>query len=47
MNKAFTKESDNDEFTEAVVQPVDLLPPNVPNYVTPEGHVVYVRSFVG
>ena len=37
MNKAFTKESDNDEFTEAVVQPVDLLPPNVPNYVTPEG----------
>jgi len=37
MNKAFTKESDNDEFTETVVQPVDPLPPNVPNYVTQEG----------
>ncbi len=37
MNKAFTKESDNDEFTEAVVKPVDPLPANVPNYVTPEG----------
>ena len=37
MNKAFTKESDNDEFTEAVVRPVDPLPPNAPNYVTLEG----------
>ncbi|MGD8328223.1 MAG: GreA/GreB family elongation factor [Acidobacteriota bacterium] len=37
MNKAFTKESDYDETAEAVVEPVDPLPPNVPNYVTPAG----------
>lgn len=37
MNKAFTKESDYDELAEAVVKPVDPLPPGVPNYVTPAG----------
>ncbi len=37
MNKAFTKESDYDESAETVVEPVDPLPPDVPNYVTPEG----------
>ena len=37
MNKAFTKESDYDELAETVVEPVDPLPPDVPNYVTPEG----------
>lgn len=37
MNKAFTKESDYDEAADAVVEPVDPLPPGVPNYVTPAG----------
>lgn len=37
MNKAFTKESDYDESAETIVEPIDPLPPEVPNYVTPEG----------
>ncbi len=37
MNKAFTKESDYDELAEVVVRPLDPLPPDAPNYVTPEG----------
>jgi len=37
MNKAFTKESDYDETADAVAQPVDILPPGAPNYITPEG----------
>ena len=37
MNKAFTKESDYDELAETVVEPVDPLPADAPNYVTPEG----------
>lgn len=37
MNKAFTRESDHDDLADAVVKPVDPLPPGVPNYVTPEG----------
>ncbi len=37
MNKAFTKESDYDELADVVVRPVDPLPPDAPNYVTPEG----------
>ncbi len=31
MNKAFTKESDYDESAEAPVEPIDPLPPEVPN----------------
>ncbi len=37
MNKAFTKESDYDESAEVIVEPIDPLPPEVPNYVTLEG----------
>lgn len=37
MNKAFTKESDYDELADTVVEPVDTLPADAPNYVTPEG----------
>lgn len=37
MNKAFTKESDFDDLDEAVVRPLDVLPPGSPNYVTPTG----------
>ncbi len=37
MNKAFTKESDYDELADTVVEPVDPLPPDAPNYITPEG----------
>jgi transcription elongation factor GreB len=37
MNKAFTRESDYDEAADTVVEPVDPLPPDAPNYVTPEG----------
>lgn len=36
MNKAFTKESD-DDFDDILPEPKDLLPPGVKNYVTPEG----------
>ena len=39
MNKAFTKESDYDELAEVIVQPVDPLPPDAPNYITPTGAV--------
>ena len=37
MNKAFTRESDFDDLEQAVAMPLDVLPPGVPNYVTPEG----------
>lgn len=37
MNKAFTRESDYDDAADTAVEPVDPLPPGVPNYVTPAG----------
>ena len=37
MNKAFTRESDFDDVADAVVKPVDVLPPGVANYITPAG----------
>ena len=37
MNKAFTRESDFDDLDEAVVKPLDVLPPGAPNYITPAG----------
>ena len=37
MSKAFTKESQEGPFDEAIPEPKDLLPHGVKNYVTPEG----------
>src|SRR5687767_7008714 len=38
MNKAFTKESDNeDDELDAVEEPARIEPPSVKNYITPDG----------
>lgn len=37
MNKAFTRESDYDDAADTAAEPVDPLPPAVPNYVTAAG----------
>jgi transcription elongation factor GreB len=37
MSKAFTKESDDGPFDEAIPEPRDLLPEGAKNYVTEEG----------
>ena len=37
MARAFTRESDNESLDEIVVEPKEVLPPGVKNYITPEG----------
>ena len=37
MSKAFTKESDDGPFDELQIEPKDLLPAGIKNYVTPSG----------
>lgn len=37
MARAFTRESDNELVDEVVVEPREVLPPGVKNYITPEG----------
>ena len=37
MARAFTKESDNEDVDDPIPEPVDVLPPGVKNYITPNG----------